>query len=358
MEKSKPEELGGYRIDAVMARHGCGGSIYRAYHEPTNRVVALKHLPAPPSGAPSAERFEREMRLARHLQHPNVVRVLEAVQLDSGDRLIAMDLIEGEDLASRAREGRTLPDHAVAILAQLAAALGYAHREGVVHRDIKPANAMVDASGHAYLMDFGLARHPEDTTVTADAQVLGTVAYMSPEQARGRRANTKSDVYALTGVLYTLLTGRLPYPGELPAAMLLAHIQKPPPRPSEIFGDLRHFDRVVAAGMAKSWDRRLPLDGLLDGARLAASDWAAREAGEKRESPRRSRMRSTSFSSEALAPMARDQTATTAGIVSRESRSPASAIAVMFRERRVPLTMAVVFLLTLASLFLLRSLAA
>ena len=187
-----PRELGGYRIDGVIARHGGGGAVYRARHDLTGQRVALKHLPATNDSDADSERFEREMRLARHLRHPNIVRVVEARQLNDGDRVIAMDLIDGDDLARRASGGRVLPGRAVAMVEQIGAALEYAHREGVVHRDIKPANAMVMANGHVYLMDFGSARHPEDTTVTAVDQVLGSVAYMSPEQARGRRATSGS----------------------------------------------------------------------------------------------------------------------------------------------------------------------
>jgi serine/threonine protein kinase len=350
-----PGELGGYRIDAEIARHGGGGAVYCAHCERTGESVALKYLPAPPSGAPSAERFEREMRLAEHLQHPNIVRVIDARQLESGDRLIAMELIDGEDLAARARRGRVLPGSAVAMLLQLGAALEYAHGEGVVHRDVKPANAMVDVRGHVSLMDFGLARHPDDTTVTVTAQILGTVAYMSPEQARGRRASAKSDVYALTGVLYTLLTGRRPYPGDT-TAMLLAHLEKPPPRPSDSFPDLRCFDRLIAAGMAKTWDRRQSLEELLSGARLAAAEWAALESFEEPSRESHASLPTTRTAVWGIpASTARSVGAATTVDAPLGLRGLQNAAAVLFREYRVPLTMTAIFLFTLALILILRS---
>jgi serine/threonine protein kinase len=353
-------KLGSYCIESAIAEHGGGGAVYRARHDVTGELVALKHLPAPKQGEPRAERFEREMRLAGHLRHPHIVRVFEAVQLDDGDRLIAMELIDGDDLARRAAGGRILPTRAVAMIAQIGTALGYAHREGVVHRDIKPANAMITNDGHVFLMDFGLARHPDDLTVTAADVRLGTVAYMSPEQAEGRRATPKSDVYALTGLLFTLLTGRVPFPREDAAATMLAHISAPRPRPSDLRGDLTAFDELIAKGMATEWDKRLPLDKLLEGAQRAADRWAAkhlRVSGDDRPGPR-----PAPSPGETTLPL-EDPTlpysvsdATTVVVPPR--RKPADVVVAALAKHRLPATMAAIFVLTIAVVLVLRSIAA
>jgi serine/threonine protein kinase len=334
------ETLGDYRIEETIARHGGGGAVYRARNVSNGRLVALKHLPAPTiDHVVYGERFRREMALAQRLRHQHIVPVLEAVELDDGDRIIAMTLIEGTDLGRLAASGTILPTRAVSIVEQLGAALRYAHGEGVVHRDVKPSNAMW-SRGHVYLMDFGTARHPEDTTVTGADQAPGSAAYMSPEQARGRRATPKSDVYALTGVLYTLLTGRAPYPRDNPQAMILAHVTEPPPRPSNIRSDLEAFDEVIAAGMAKDLSDRLALDGLLQRGREALERWACREL------PTATLAGATSPRSPATAPTNR---------VPRPP-SPPRRLSRAIARVRIPLTATAVFVFTVIAILAVRAL--
>jgi serine/threonine-protein kinase len=353
MAPAVPRKLGSYRIEDVIARHGGGGAVYRARHETTGQLVALKHLPAPPEGTLNTERLKREMQLAKHLQHTNVVRVLDAVQLENGDRLIAMELIDGYDLAERAAGGRILPTRAVMMIEQIGAALLYAHREGVVHRDVKPGNAMIAHDGRVVLLDFGLARHLEDSTITASDQQPGTFAYMSPEQIQGRRATVKSDVYALTGLLFTLLTGRVPYPYEARAALIHAHLALPPPRPSELRADLAPFDDVIAKGMAKSWDKRLSLDKLIAAAKRAGNQWA------------RAELPATSGSATPLrrpSPGSDDLTwpfpSAGTSVVTTPRRKPADVLVATVVEHRLSATMAAIFFLTIALVLILRSLTA
>jgi DNA-binding beta-propeller fold protein YncE len=202
--------LGGYRIDALIARGGMG-VVYRATQLGLDRPVALKVIVRNLADQEDfRERFLRESRLAASLDHPSVVPVFDSREED-GELIVAMRLVEGGDLKQRIkRSGPLPPEEAVELLGQVAAALDAAHAGGIVHRDVKPHNILLEGD-RAYLSDFGLAKAVEDSGVADGASIVGTVEYMAPEQWRGGRVGPPADIYALGCVLYEALTGIVPY---------------------------------------------------------------------------------------------------------------------------------------------------
>jgi DNA-binding beta-propeller fold protein YncE len=204
------DEVAGYRIDARIARGGMG-VVYRATHLGLDRRVALKVIARELAGDASfRDRFLRESRLAARLDHPAVVPVYDSRDVD-GELIVAMRLVEGGDLrALIEREGPLPPARATALLGQVAAALDAAHAAGIVHRDVKPHNVLVEGE-RAYLSDFGLAKAIDDSGGGSMASVVGTVAYMSPEQWRGEAVGPPADIYSLGCVLFEAVTGVVPY---------------------------------------------------------------------------------------------------------------------------------------------------
>jgi DNA-binding beta-propeller fold protein YncE len=204
------DEVAGYRIDARIARGGMG-VVYRATHLGLDRPVALKVIARELAGDASfRDRFLRESRLAARLDHPAVVPVYDSRDVD-GELIVAMRLVEGGDLrALIEREGPLPPARATALLGQVAAALDAAHAAGIVHRDVKPHNVLVEGE-RAYLSDFGLAKAIDDSGGGSMASVVGTVAYMSPEQWRGEAVGPPADIYSLGCVLFEAVTGVVPY---------------------------------------------------------------------------------------------------------------------------------------------------
>jgi serine/threonine protein kinase len=216
--------LGGtYTIERELGRGGMG-VVYLAREVRLDRLVAIKVLPPHLAGdATVRERFLREARTAAQLSHPNIVPIYRAEEI-GGFAYFAMAFIEGENLAERVRDRGPLPAaDVVRWLRESAWALAYAHARGVVHRDIKAANIMVErGSGRAVVTDFGIARDTRAASLTEAGEVVGTVHYMSPEQANGERLDGRSDLYSLGVAGFQALSGRLPFEGENPAAILLA----------------------------------------------------------------------------------------------------------------------------------------
>jgi CHASE2 domain-containing sensor protein len=252
--------IGGYRLEEVLARGGMG-VIYRARQLALGRPVAIK-LIAPERAQDSAfrERFELESRMAAAIEHANIIPVYEAGE-DHGLLFIAMRLVEGVDLGALLERGGPLePARTARLVAQVAGALDAAHAGGLVHRDVKPANILVtvEEPEHAYLTDFGVAKHTgEPARITRAGQWVGTLDYLAPEQIRCEQVTGSADVYALTGVLYHCLTGHPPYEQSNDAARLWAHLSEPPPTPSRRTAGLpRALDAVIARGMAKSASAR------------------------------------------------------------------------------------------------------
>ncbi|GLC26962.1 serine/threonine-protein kinase [Roseisolibacter agri] len=216
-----PERVGRYRVGARVAGGGMG-VVHRAIDEQLGRTVALKFLqPRFHADDSAAERFRREARTVAALEHPNICTVHEIGESADGRLYIAMPLYDGETLQERIARGPLPVGDAVAIAIQIARGLAKAHGAGVVHRDVKPSNVFLTADGVVKLLDFGIAKLA-DASLTASGAVgpMGTVAYMSPEQARGDAVDHRSDVWSLGVVLYEMLAGRRPFPGDVASAVL------------------------------------------------------------------------------------------------------------------------------------------
>ena len=229
------------------------GQVHLAYDTETDRMVALKVLRVEfASDQEFNERFRREAYAAAALHEPHVVPIHNFGEID-GRLYVDMRLIEGRDLSVLVRENPHGMDahRAVAIIEQIASALDAAHRAGLVHRDVKPSNILVGDRDFAYLIDFGIVRATESSTLTATGLTLGTVAYMAPEQFTTAQVDARSDIYSLACVLFECVTGRQPFTGDW-RQIGMAHASAPPPTASAINPNLPpHVDAVIAAGMAK-----------------------------------------------------------------------------------------------------------
>jgi eukaryotic-like serine/threonine-protein kinase len=224
-----------YEMHRRLARGGMS-DVYLARDLLLERPVAVKVLfPEFAKDPTFVERFRREAQAAANLNHPNIVAVYDWGQ-QSGTYFIVMEYIEGRSLSEIVRtEGPLHPRRAAEITADVAAALGFAHRNGVVHRDIKPGNIMIAPSGQVKVADFGIAQAVAGGTeanLTQAGAVMGTATYFSPEQAQGKPVDPRSDLYSLGCVLYEMLTTRPPFSGDTPVAIAYKHVQEPAPRPS------------------------------------------------------------------------------------------------------------------------------
>ncbi|MGD9344963.1 MAG: protein kinase [Candidatus Aminicenantes bacterium] len=216
-----------YRIEDVVGRGGMG-IVYKAEDTKLKRRVALKFLPPELIQDEEArERFILEARTAASLSHPNICTIHE-INEESGRSFIAMEYLEGQNLKDKLREGPLEADEVSEIAFQIAQGLAEAHKKGIVHRDIKPANIMITEKGQAKVMDFGLAKVKGTTLLTREGTTLGTVAYMSPEQARGGEVDHRTDIWSLGVVLYEMLSGELPFKGDREASILYSVVHEEP----------------------------------------------------------------------------------------------------------------------------------
>jgi predicted Ser/Thr protein kinase len=252
-----------YRVVRHLANGGMA-SVWEAHDELLDRPVAIKVLASHLSQDDRARRrFAREARTAAGLSsHPHVITIYDVAEYD-GKSFIVMELLHGGTIADRLRTGEEIP-HRVALrwLEEAGSALDAAHELGVVHRDVKPANMLLDAKGRLALGDFGIARLGLEDQITQTGQVLGTAAYISPEQALGEAATPASDRYALAVVAFELLTGSRPFTAGSFAAQARAHVEDEPPLASARDIDVpAGADRVLERGMAKEPADRWPTAG-------------------------------------------------------------------------------------------------
>ncbi|HEU5475530.1 MAG TPA: serine/threonine-protein kinase [Actinophytocola sp.] len=265
-------EFGPYRILELLGQGGMG-VVHKAYDTAHDRVIALKRLPASVSDHDFRARFQREARIVANLDHPNVIPVNAAGEID-GQLFLDMMLVDGTDLRRALGAGTIGQDQAITILTQVALALEAAHTSGLVHRDVKPSNILIDRDGHAYLADFGIAREtsPEATELTRSGDLVGSWDYMAPERLSGGVVDGRADQYSLACVLFECLTGRLPHPGTDPAAKVAAHLLQPAPAPSVFVPTITAaLDDVVRRGLAKDPARRFPTAAAMMTAAVAAA---------------------------------------------------------------------------------------
>lgn len=246
----KGDMVAGFRIDALLAEGGMS-VIYEATQESLDRTVALKVLTRELGNDPEfSARFRREGLLQATIDHPHIVTVYEAGESEHG-LFLAMRLIEGPTLKEKILDGRLDPRWTVRLLSQVSEALDASHKIGLIHRDVKPQNVLIGAGDHAYLADFGLTKALDAAALTATGQFMGTVDYVSPEQARSEEVTPHSDVYQLAGVLYECLSGEVPFDRPTDAAVLYARLTEPPPRLAEVRPELpAGLSEVIARGMA------------------------------------------------------------------------------------------------------------
>ena len=243
-------QLGQYQLVEAVGRGGMA-TVYKAYQPALNRFVAVKVLHAH-HDPQFAARFRREAQTIAQLQHPNILPIYDYGE--EGDLLyFVVQYIEGGATLSDMLGQPSAPAVALPVIGQVLGALEYAHRFGIVHRDIKPGNILLPTPGWPMLADFGIAKllHENDH-LTKTGFIIGTAAYMSPEQASGQPLDGRSDLYALGIVLYELLTGRLPFQAETPMALLSKHVYEPPPPPRSLNPALSPaLDAVLLRAIAK-----------------------------------------------------------------------------------------------------------
>jgi tRNA A-37 threonylcarbamoyl transferase component Bud32 len=260
--KARPRLLGDrYEIEGVVGRGGMA-EVYRARDIRLDRVVAIKTLRADLARDQTFQaRFRREARSVSSLNNPSIVAVHDTGEdMSTGVPVpyIVMEYVDGRTVWDLLIEShRLLPERSLEIISGVLRALEYSHQAGVVHRDIKPANVMISRNGEVKVMDFGIARAKGDDTMTQTAQVIGTAQYLSPEQARGERVDSRSDLYSTGCLMYELLTGRPPFTGDSPVAIAYQHVRENPIPPSRLDPDIPPWaDAITLKAMAKPPDER------------------------------------------------------------------------------------------------------
>src|SRR4051812_48288588 len=264
----KGRVIGPFEILSFISRGGMG-EVYLAHDPRLNRKVALKVLPASfTKDIERLRRFEQEARAASALNHPNIITIYEIVKTGA-THVIATEFVEGETLRQRLKRSALTLSESLNVGIQVADALAAAHKAGIIHRDIKPENIMLRPDGYVKILDFGLAKlseqsaslSPEEALTmqvrTGSGVVMGTAGYMSPEQARGREVDARSDVFSLGAVIYELVAGRKPFEGETPSDTLAAILKNDPPPIAELIPDTPpELVRIVNKSLRKDREER------------------------------------------------------------------------------------------------------
>ena len=260
MDNLQPGQmLGSYRIINQVGQGGMA-TVYKAYQPSMDRHVAIKVLPSQLAESKEfVKRFQQEARVIARLEHPHILPAFDYGESE-GIAYFVMRYLEAGTLKDRMEAGRPLPlDEIDRIFTQLADALSYAHSHGVIHRDLKPSNALVDRDGNLFLTDFGIAKILESASprLTQTDAIMGTPAYISPEQAQARTVDQRSDIYSLGIILYEMATGSVPFVADTPLAVILKHVSDPLPLPSRIKPDISPaIEQVILKALAKDPEDR------------------------------------------------------------------------------------------------------
>jgi serine/threonine protein kinase len=253
-----PDKVGRYKIKSELGRGGMA-TVYRAHDPSSNREVAIKVLPPEMlHNLVTRARFKRELKLVASLEHPAIVPVYDVGE-DNDQPFFVMRYMSGGSLADLIKKERFSLSDAALIIERLASALDHAHSKGIIHRDIKPDNVLFDAGNNPYLSDFGVAKFTEAAVSATGREVMGTPAYISPEQARGEDVDHRADIYGLGAILYEMLTGQRPYPGDTVIGVAVQHVNDPIPDILKVRPDLPvEVDTIIKTAMAKDKQRRYP----------------------------------------------------------------------------------------------------
>jgi tRNA A-37 threonylcarbamoyl transferase component Bud32 len=252
-----PDKVGRYKIKSELGRSGMA-TVYRAFDPVSNREVAIKMLPRDMlDNLVTRARFKREIKLIASLEHPAIVPVYDVGGEDNHQPFFVMRYMSGGSLSEMIQKGRFSLRDAALVIERIASALDHAHSRGVIHRDIKPDNVLFDTSNNPYISDFGVAKFTESLVSSTNQEVIGTPAYISPEQALGEDVDHRADVYGLGAMLYEMLTGERPFGKETVIGLALQHVNDPVPNVLKLRPDLPgEVDVIIKRAMAKNRENR------------------------------------------------------------------------------------------------------
>ncbi len=252
-----PDKVGRYKIKAELGRSGMA-TVYRAFDPVSNREVAIKMLPRQMlDNLVTRARFKREIKLIAKLEHPAIVPVYDVGGEDNHQPFFVMRYMSGGSLTELIQKRRFSLRDAAVVIERLASALDHAHSQGIIHRDIKPDNVLFDTSNNPYLSDFGVAKFTESIISSTNQEVIGTPAYISPEQALGEDVDHRADIYGLGAMLYEMLTGDRPFGKETVIGLALQHVNDPVPNVLKLRPDLPgEVDVIIKRAMAKNRENR------------------------------------------------------------------------------------------------------
>ena len=251
-----PAQIGRYIIKSELGRGGMA-TVYLAFDPSFNREVAVKVLPREMLHDPQFRaRFEREIKMAAGLEHPSIIPVYDVGE-DEGQPYFVMRLMTGGSLSDLISQGRIDLEETARIVSKVAQGLTYAHKKHVIHRDLKPDNILFDDNGDPFISDFGVARLAESSGSLTGSGVIGTPAYMSPEQAQGLELDSRSDIYGLGVIVYQMLSGRQPYSADTPMGVVIKHVTEPVPEILNMAPNLPlEVDQLIKRAMAKDRNKR------------------------------------------------------------------------------------------------------
>ncbi len=253
-----PTKIGRYEVRGELGRGGMA-TVYRAYDPSFEREVAIKMIPRELLHDPQfKERFKREIKTIAALEHPAIVPVYDVGEED-GVPYFVMRYMSGGSLTQWINRGKFSLEDAARIIERVSSALAYAHKNGLVHRDLKPDNILFDNNGDPFISDFGVAKLLDSSTNMTGSGIIGTPAYMSPEQAQGEKVDNRSDIYGLGVIIFQMLSGQQPYNATTPMGIAVKHITEPVPEILRIDPTLpASTDKIIKTAMAKNRDERYP----------------------------------------------------------------------------------------------------